>query len=341
MRFGDIFGHDREIDALKRAIASNRLPHAYLFTGIDGIGKKLVAKALASAINCREPVDNDSCGSCVDCRAFEAGGHENLVVIGPDEKGYLKIDQVREVQRAQRFKVARGARMIIVDSADAMQAPAQNAFLKTLEEPVKGTMITLIASRPSALLPTMLSRCRRVNFAPLAEAELMRALVESEGVEPEKAGLLASYGAGSFSRAMAALRDGTCDSGAGYLERLLGLDPGDLEGALKLAYDLSKDDSLQGSLEFIKTWLRDESLKAVGAWDAVAGNRGMIGERDWYNGPRAVGFNALYALFKAIDAAQLNVAAPRNANKQLAMETLVMDFASTIGTAEGVLKHAW
>ncbi|MEE8574689.1 MAG: DNA polymerase III subunit delta' [Thermodesulfobacteriota bacterium] len=324
MKFSDIFGHDKEIDILKKAAASGRVAHAYLFSGIDGIGKGLVAEALASALNCTAPVDGDSCGECESCRSMEGGSHLNLVKVAP-EKGYLKIDQVREVQRAQRYKVAGGMRVVIIESADAMLVQPQNAFLKTLEEPAPSSVIVLISSRPAMLLPTIHSRCQRINFSPLPLKRLKEALMEREGITAEGAELLAGFGMGSFSKAREALESGVYESGIDYLDKLSALTATDACGLLALATALSKDDELHGVLEFIKTWLRDGAVRAEGAEHLAVMGGGSLGSPD---SATSAGFDTFYSLFSMVDSAQRNIMAPRNASKLLTMEAMLMEFAA-------------
>jgi DNA polymerase III delta prime subunit len=121
MSFRDILGHSKQINILKRAITGSRVAHSYLFAGPEGVGKMLVARAFAKALNCETPhvggegVDEgvDSCGACASCRAMEDGFHINLVKVEPVD-GVVKIDQVRDLQNAMKYRVTEGRRVAIV-----------------------------------------------------------------------------------------------------------------------------------------------------------------------------------------------------------------------------------
>ncbi len=133
---GDILGHDRAIGALRRAHAAGRLHHAYLFSGPEGVGKRSTAAALAGLVNCEQPQGDlntlDACGRCSACLKLAAGQHPDLLVIEPEGR-FIKIDQVRAVSAATRFRPYEGARrFVLVDKADALHEAAANALLKTL-----------------------------------------------------------------------------------------------------------------------------------------------------------------------------------------------------------------
>jgi DNA polymerase-3 subunit delta' len=136
MSFRDILGHSKQINILKRAITGSRVAHSYLFAGPEGVGKMLVARAFAKALNCENPPGCgeeggdkggdegvDSCGACASCRAMEDGFHINLVKVEPVD-GVVKIDQVRDLQNAMKYRVTEGRRVAIVDGADKLDNPS-------------------------------------------------------------------------------------------------------------------------------------------------------------------------------------------------------------------------
>ena len=174
MSFKDIAGHDSEIGLLKGAISLGRVAHAFLFAGPDGIGKKKTAIALAKALNC-DGYSDDSCGICDDCARMEAGTHVNLVTVWPIDKsldkggerddvdGLIRIEQVREVLNAVRFKVEKGRR-VVMSSLPRVHAAGRQRFLKTR---ASGWLHHNTSDlRVSDLLPTTF-RCQRINFRPL------------------------------------------------------------------------------------------------------------------------------------------------------------------------------
>jgi DNA polymerase-3 subunit delta' len=162
MSFNDIIGHDRPVQVLKRALAGGTVAHAYLFSGDEGIGKRMTARALAAAVNCLERGPEGGCGTCPSCRKVAAGSHPDVHLLAPDG-AEIKIDQIREVQSDLSLCPFEGAKkVLIVDGAETMNDASSNALLKTLEEPPGETVIILVTSRPQGLLPTIRSRCQEV-----------------------------------------------------------------------------------------------------------------------------------------------------------------------------------
>lgn len=203
MRFADIVGHRQVIDRLQQTIAANRLPHTYLFAGPEGIGKCVTARALAAALLC-EQAGADGCGTCTHCVAAARETHPDLVVVRMTEGAQeIKIDQARELQRRLRLKPIRATRKVaIVDDAHRLNLAAQHAMLKTFEEPPGATVLVLVASNVATLLPTVLSRCQRVNFFPLEDRAVEQLLVAQCEIPAAEARELALYGEGSVSQAL-------------------------------------------------------------------------------------------------------------------------------------------
>ena len=221
MSFSSIIGHDRQIDILKRALANNALAHAYLFSGEDGIGKRLTAFALAAALNCEAPGPGGGCGGCSACRRTAGGIHPDVRVMMPESRDEqllatlssrdaekasddIKIDQVRRAQDSISLRPSEGRKkVLIVDGAEAMNEAAQNAFLKTLEEPPGDSLIILITSMPQSLLPTIRSRCQALAFQPLPRRVLAEVVRERRGLPEGDAWFVAALSRGSLGRALA------------------------------------------------------------------------------------------------------------------------------------------
>ena len=199
MAFRDIIGQDRAVNILLRTIQRDRLSSSYLFAGESGIGKKFTAINLAKAVNCLKTTPSlalpprgggvgvgdsellnqtDCCDECSSCKKIDAGVHPDFLLISP-EGGQIRIEEIRAINNILSFKPFEGRnKVVIADEADTMNPFAANAFLKTLEEPPKDSLIILISSNPDRLPDTIRSRCSKVNFTPLSH-EACRKVIET------------------------------------------------------------------------------------------------------------------------------------------------------------------
>lgn len=217
MAFKDIHGHENQIEVLRQAIASGRIPNAYLFVGPPNVGKTLVAQEFARAINCerlpRDPQANevDACGECHNCVRIAQDNHPDLQILRPavrvevkppkegaDQRGdepqartvsrdvYIELPDAliytEQVERLIQHLSAKPAlarrKIVIICSAERMHTDGANKLLKTLEEPPPNTTFVLTSANPSRLLDTIISRCQMVKFYPLSNAELLETLAE-------------------------------------------------------------------------------------------------------------------------------------------------------------------
>jgi DNA polymerase-3 subunit delta' len=210
MPFRDIVGHRRLVALLARSVRRGTLPPSLIFAGPAGVGKRLTATSLAQALNCLHPLDNpdpldlDACGACAACTRVARGIHPDVLVLEPGDSGAIKIDEVRDaVDRASYRPFEGRRRVVIVDEADALVAPAQNALLKTLEEPPPSSVFVLVTSRPDMLLATVRSRCPQLRFRPLAATDIASELVK-RGAQEAEARAVAASADGSLAHALAA-----------------------------------------------------------------------------------------------------------------------------------------
>jgi DNA polymerase-3 subunit delta' len=213
MPFRHLAGHRVLLDLVARAAARGSLPPSLIFAGPDGIGKRLAALSLAQLFNCTNVVGEaagdpaepapDACGECSACRRIARGVHADVLVIEPGDTGSIKVDQVRAAIDRTAYRPFEGRRrVVIVDDADAMEAPPQNALLKTLEEPPAASTFVLVTSRPDVLLPTVRSRCQRIRFGPLSPAEIAPVLIRDHGFGEREAHAAATAAEGSIGRAL-------------------------------------------------------------------------------------------------------------------------------------------
>ena len=204
MPFRDLTGHRRLVALLTRSIREHTLPPSLIFAGPSGVGKRAAALGTAQALNCTAETDGDACGTCAACTRIARGVHPDVIVVEPGESGAIKIDQVRDIVERVGYRPFEGRRrVVIIDEADALVPAAQNALLKTLEEPPSSSVFILVSSAPDMLLATVRSRCPRLQFRPLDPVDVAAALVKMGRTEAE-ARAIAATAEGSLGAALAA-----------------------------------------------------------------------------------------------------------------------------------------
>jgi len=329
MPFRDVIGHRRLIDLLSRSVERGTLPPSMIFAGPSGVGKRLAAMAVAQALNCldRRRAANehnlDACGVCTACSKIARGVHPDVLVVEPGESGSIKIDQVREVVDRAGYRPFEGRRrVVLIDEADALVPHAQNALLKTLEEPPPSSVFILVTSRPDMLLPTVRSRCPRLQFRPLPAADIAAALT-ARGRSEAEARAVAATADGSLGRALATSGDAIVEARE-VAHRVLvhAARTSDAARRLDAAKELASGtrDDLSAHLHAMASLLRDAEVIAAGADDSVLANSDVRGGIEQiapaFRGDRGV------AAFSAID--QAIAALDRNAGVKVVADWLVL-----------------
>jgi DNA polymerase III subunit delta' len=286
MPFRALIGHRPALALLSRAVGAGTLPPSLIFAGPEGVGKRTAAIAAAQALNCRTPaapgehLPYDACGECATCRRIARGVHPDVTLIEPGDSGSIKIDTVREEIRKTAFKPFEGRRRVIVfDQAECLGADAQNALLKTLEEPPAGSVLILVTAQPNHLLPTVRSRCPVVRFAPLPPGDVAAWLIREHGVPDAQALAVAAVSRGSLSVARQTAEAGLEDVRAAAERALLVVagarDPrarldatSDIVGKGK-GSGARERESLAAHLHALASLLRDLGALAAGSTAAV------------------------------------------------------------------------
>lgn len=291
MSWPTLYGHEAMWEHLVQLLDQDRLPHALLFTGPPGIGKAMLAQRLMARMACTAPTTGQRpCGECAGCRQIAAGSHPDLCAMSaPDRKKKetrkkeIGIDQARDLKRfVQLHAIAAPRKMALIDDADRLSLPAQNALLKTLEEPPGHSLIVLVTAAPGGLLPTVRSRCQRVLCRPLSDPQVHDVLVGA-GVPAEETAVLVAAADGSPGRAQG-LRESWQDADQLEVERLLAdLEAGRYGSVLAMSKGLGTIEPetaarLDGLLSLCRTAAMDaatrgdaESLgRAVARAEAVA-----------------------------------------------------------------------
>ena len=334
-----IIGHTEALAALERALAAERPPHAWLFSGPDGVGKAAVALEFAAALNCTGA--EKPCGECRSCRDTLAGRHTDVELVSPggicddpDHKEHpesrdLRICQIRRVEHLLALSPYSGThRVAIIDAADTLHTEAANAFLKTLEEPPAGCIIILLVERDERLPETVLSRCQRLPFSRIERETIARVLVE-RGATPEDADAIAGAAAGRLGWALSALADQSIlEERAGMLDEASRLAHSGRAERFAWAKDAaSRDASVRErylrELAVWEGWWRDVLLYGSGGREGVSNpDRAevLLQEGKLYRASEIVTF--LRSLAQTREWLYANV------DPQLALENLMLDLPS-------------
>lgn len=175
--FQNILGNDKIKNLLQESVNNNKVSHSYLFVGKSGIGKKMIAKEFAKAILCLG--DNKYCDNCKSCLEFDGQNNPDFFIVEPDGNT-IKIDQIRNMQKGVQEKpIISRSKVYIIDNANFMTKEAQNALLKTLEEPPEFVTIILIGENENEFLTTIKSRCMIIHFNSISDSDMEKYLQEN------------------------------------------------------------------------------------------------------------------------------------------------------------------
>ena len=279
--FESIVDQEKPVRLLSNIIQKGKIPHALLFTGIEGVGKKEAANIFAMACNClaatltNQPFSDQSnvhagedrppspCGACKSCRKIISGNHPDVISVQP-EKAHIRIGQIRDLCNMLVMKPYEAKyRVVIISDAHTLNPEAGNAMLKVLEEPPDRTVLVLTAHHLHDLLPTIASRCQHIRFNPISHDILMDVLVTKEGVSAREADLLATLAKGSLMGALSLAASGWIEQ-RDWILQLIGKESfgqssmAHVTTLLAFSEKLAQEkDRLENALEILKIWFRD------------------------------------------------------------------------------------
>ncbi len=270
-----IYGHDWAVEHLRKSIANARIRHAYLIVGSESIGKDTLARALAMTLNCTHEDENARpCGQCSSCKRIASGNHPDIIYSELDSgTGALKIEEIRSVTSKIALKPYEARyRIAILRDFDHARPQAQDALLKTLEEPPPQALLILLAPSTESLLPTITSRSQVIHLRPLPTEVIHNVLINDKNVPEDQADLLARLSGGRMGWVMKALAEPSMlDQRTEALNLLESLIPMNRAKRFEVAESLSKDKlALYPLLELWQSYWRDVLLLCQGAGENPA-----------------------------------------------------------------------
>lgn len=332
--FTSLVDQNRPARLLRSALSSGNIPHAFLFTGIEGIGKKTAAMAFAAACNCsglkkspvRQPEINapdsdgpDPCGQCLTCKKIISGNHPDIILVEP-AGAIIKIDQVRALCTRLVLKPYEARkRFVIISDAQKLNPEAGNTLLKTLEEPPDHTVFILTALQTSDILPTIVSRCQHIRFNPIPCELLQSYVMNHYGLDLSKASVIAAMAGGSMTRADAIARSDWIEKRNWIIEELENLPSQPVNLSLAFSEALSKNKEwLFTAFDIMKNWFRDLAVFNC-APDKITNKD--LSDQIKIAAQRA-GINTLLQKIKVIEQAEIDIKA--SANLRLTLDSLIL-----------------
>ncbi|MCR5294066.1 MAG: DNA polymerase III subunit delta' [Lachnospiraceae bacterium] len=315
---------------MENAVKSGHIPHASLICGEKGSGKKLLAGLYARAMLCSGGPDVP-CGRCLSCRKALSGNHPDIIWVRHEKPALITVDEIREqlVNSAGIRPYESPRKVYIVPEADKMNVQAQNALLKTIEDPPPYAVILLLADNPDALLETVRSRCVRLDLRAVADREVRDYLIKECGLAEGEAGMIASYAQGNIGRAREAALDPDFrkrrEELVGLMKNMQRLQAAELTAAIRSLAE--NKDKIGEFLDLMTLWFRDVLYyKAAKDPDSLAFRPEFAEIR---REAAAVSYEGLEEILKAIGKAGSRLKA--NVNFDLTIELLLLAIRDRMG----------
>ncbi len=258
MSFKEVLRQDVAIALLKAAYQKNRLAHAYLCVGPDGIGKKETVLNFIKLLFCEEKKDGCACGVCSNCLKVGSYNHADIHWLEPDGQ-FIKVDDVREACRRLSLRGFESfKKVLVICQAQCLNEESSNALLKTLEEPNPNTVIFLLTDSIKSVLPTIASRCQRIIFSLLPEIVLIKFLIEHFHLKPQDALYCARIAQGSPGEALKCYRSGLLSRKNEIIKNVLSRGRA-LDKCIdfRSASTVDKQDAIDELLRVLSSWFRD------------------------------------------------------------------------------------
>ena len=321
--FEEILGNEMVKDHFKRAIENHKISHAYILTGEAGMGRKSIANAFAMTLLC-EKGGSEPCMTCHSCKQVMSGNHPDLIYVKHEKPGSIGVDDVRE-QINDTIMIRPYSsyyKIYIVDEAEKMTVQAQNALLKTIEEPPSYAVIILITTNQEAFLPTILSRCVQMKLKPLKDFTIKSYLTQNLHIPEKDADICAAFARGNLGKA---IHLASSDEFKELFQKVMVLVKNvgtmDISMLLDCIREMKEQNFDIGEvLDLMQLWYRDVLMFKV------TKDMNLLIFKDEYKMINETGekidYAGLEAILAAIDTARTRLNA--NVNMELAMELLLL-----------------
>lgn len=320
----------QEWQQLNQQIESKKLPHALMFAGAKGIGKRHLGEALAQLLLCLSPVEGTPCGKCRGCLLNKAQNHPDFIVLEPEEGAKaIKVDQVRSlIEDLGKTAQQGGYKVVVLEPAEAMNTNAANALLKSLEEPAANTLLILVCHTPSAVLPTIRSRCQmRLLATPNSEQVIhwLRPLMVGSNTPVEK---LMEAAGGAPLTALAYLESDALERRDNWMLSLVRLSSGQIS-AIEVAAQWQKEDVI-ALVEWFLVWLHSVVRWQVGAEQVLISQLPQDFRERLVKIPPAL----LHRYLEKLLVSKRQLLGNSNPNKQLLLEEMLLDWGALLRSAK-------
>lgn len=321
--FNNIIGHEQIREHFRNAVQSGKVSHAYILSGEAGMGRKSLASSFALSLLCEKGLD-EPCMQCHACKQVLSGGHPDLIYVTHEKPASIGVDDIREqINDAILIRpYSSYYKIYIVDEAEKMTVQAQNALLKTIEEPPSYAVILLLTTNPEAFLPTILSRCVQLKLKPLKDVVVKEYLSQSLGVVEGQAEIYAAFARGNLGKAIDLAQSENFRLMYGeILHMLKHLKETDISELLEYIHKLKEDKlEMMGCLDFMQMWYRDVLMYKT------TKDINLLIFKEEYSAIKSLGttsgYEGLEKILEAIDKARVRLNA--NVNMELVMELMLL-----------------
>ena len=310
MDFSKVIGHEDIISRFKSSIEADRVSHAYIIAGEEGSGRNTLAYCFAKTLQC-ESGGTEACGTCKSCKQAESGNHPDIIYISTEGDNIISVGKIRDqlVGSMEIKPYSSRYKIYIIKEAEKMMEDAQNALLKTIEEPPEYGIVIIITSQPEKLLPTIRSRCVMVSTKPVKEKDIHDYLVSKYSVSEDKATFAIEYAQGNLGKAILLASNENYEK---LVQSVIDLESNLFDMELEdISYTIQQCENyqvhIQDYLDLMMMWYRDILvLKVTGNPDKILFKKQYSVIREQAN---YLSFNELEAKSKAITAAKERIEA--------------------------------